>query len=323
MVAALPRPALLVGIASTIAVIVIKWRLKQRLHSWLWWRSRADRSAAATRQMRATSVTLPIVERCPGVQTSGEWTLGSKIGEGHYGAVFVAMRARDASDVHPSAAVAVKVVQGAKRAIGECVAEMARLRHSNLLDIREVRSVHKECLWIIMNFCGTEDLFSLVGTLSGSGLFRVTRELLDAVAYLHRRGYVHRDIKPENIAMIPEGARQRRLVLLDLGCLRPEGILHWAEGTPQYQPPEIRGKKRIVVRAAIDDWATGATLATVILNRHVTTPMQCSRGLMCPSLASKRVHQIVLWWCWRMMSLSVATRASVLHVRRQLFRAIE
>jgi serine/threonine protein kinase len=45
-------------------------------------------------------------------------------------------------------------------------------------------------------------------------LLEYTRQLCDALAYVHRDGIVHRDIKPENVLVDPD---MRRLVLADFG----------------------------------------------------------------------------------------------------------
>lgn len=246
----------------------------------------------------------------------GDLLLGEKIGEGHYGSVFVG------SSASRPEAVAVKVVRDASSAVGECMAELAHLRHKNLIDILEVKAMRRGrrcCLWVLMRFCGNEDLFSYAGRLDSSLTLKVARELVSAVAYLHRRGYIHRDIKPENVGMVPD-ARMRRLVLFDLGSMRPEGMVHWSEGTPQYQPPEVRGRRRVVVRASTDDWATGATLATVITNRHVLTQVHCRRA---HQAAVGPVQQVVLWWCCSLLVPDLSARASVRALRRQVFGDLE
>ena len=48
---------------------------------------------------------------------------------------------------------------------------------------------------------------------------RVTRELLEAVSYMHRQGIVHRDLKPENIMITRNDGRVK---LIDFGDYRPD-----------------------------------------------------------------------------------------------------
>jgi serine/threonine-protein kinase len=76
---------------------------------------------------------------------------------------------------------------------------------------------------------------------------RITREILEALEYIHRRGVVHRDLKPENI-MVDE---KEKIKLIDFGLAGMEGSrrltfakLTQVMGTPNYISPEqVKGKR--------------------------------------------------------------------------------
>lgn len=65
----------------------------------------------------------------------------------------------------------------------------------------------------------------------------VARQLLEAVAYLHRRGIVHRDLKPENILITTEG---NVLKIIDFGLAdTPDSaVMKRAGGNAAYAPAE-------------------------------------------------------------------------------------
>lgn len=240
------------------------------------------------------------------------WNLETKIAEGYFGSVYVCGRT-DAPEKW-----AVKVVSSPRGAVGECAAESARLRHHNLVHIQEIIAV-KRSLWVLMEFCGQDDLFSFIGKLSDSSTLKATQELLCAVSYLHTRGFVHRDIKPENVAMVTEGATRmasRRLVLLDLGSMRPTGSVHIVEGTAVYQAPEARHRRHMVVDPALDAWSSGATLATVVLSQTVRNAESCRRALM--RMAHRPTCVVLLLYYRKLMADQVGRRATVREVAKEL-----
>jgi len=96
----------------------------------------------------------------------------------------------------------------------------------------------------------------------------LTREILDALEYIHSRGVAHRDLKPENI-MVDE---QDNIKLIDFGIASLEGArrLTFAKltnvmGSPDYISPEqVKGKRG---DARSDLYSLGAILYEMLTGK--------------------------------------------------------
>ncbi len=73
-------------------------------------------------------------------------------------------------------------------------------------------------------------------------MLEISRQILPALDYAHKRGVIHRDIKPANIMLTSAGGAK----IMDFGIAKAEGGLTNAGqvlGTPAYMSPEqVRGK---------------------------------------------------------------------------------
>jgi serine/threonine protein kinase len=90
-------------------------------------------------------------------------------------------------------------------------------------------------------------IMSESGKLNESRAIRISRNICDALNYIHEQGVVHRDLKPENIMVGPED----NIKLIDFGIASQSGSqrltfgkLSQVMGTPDYISPEqVKGKR--------------------------------------------------------------------------------
>ncbi|MCU0633512.1 MAG: protein kinase [Gemmatimonadaceae bacterium] len=174
---------------------------------------------------------------------------------------------------------------------------LARLQHPHIVPVLGA-GVVDGLPYYLMPFIEGESLGAMLqrhGPLPIDDVWRLLRELLDALAAAHAIGVVHRDMKPDNVllasrhAMITDFGIAK--VMDDVGStsLTATGL---AIGTPLYMAPEqISGESIVDGRA--DLYAVGvigfqlltgetpfrATSATALLLAHVAQPVPSIRAL--------------------------------------------
>jgi serine/threonine protein kinase len=139
---------------------------------------------------------------------------------------------------------------------------MVRLRHHaivRLLDLRQDELFY----YVFLDLCAEGDLFSYISErklLPETDAKCLLKQILQALACMHRHDIAHRDLKPENILI--ESVRQRRIKVADFGlskCVAPETLTSTMTGSPCYAAPEIlSGKSYDPFKS--DLWACGVIL---------------------------------------------------------------
>lgn len=163
--------------------------------------------------------------------------------------------------------VAVKIMD--KIALGDDlprvqteIKAMKSLSHQHVCRLYHVIETSKK-IFMILEYCPGGELFDYIiakDRLTEDEARIFFRQIVSAVAYIHREGYAHRDLKPENL-LIDE---DRNLKLIDFGlCAKPKGGLDYhlmtCCGSPAYAAPElIQGKAYIGSEA--DIWSMGVLM---------------------------------------------------------------
>lgn len=161
---------------------------------------------------------------------------------------------------------------------------LTQLRHPGLLEARSVGETEDGAPFYVMPMVAGQDL---PGQQTEAEVRAWLPGVLDALAYIHRSGFVHADLKPENLRRTPEG----QVVIMDFGLMRKVGQQRGIQGTPAYMAPEVALGRTVDGRA--DLYSLGCVLffaltgsppfedpdATVLIQRHIGEPPPGLEGL--------------------------------------------
>jgi len=150
---------------------------------------------------------------------------------------------------------------------------LRRMNHEGIVKIVEVFSTEED-LWLVTELMHGGELFDYIVERNGleeHECREITRQVLDAVRYLHANNIVHRDLKPENILLASKPSDGGALIvkLADFGVAKIIGTSQMATtycGTPHYFAPEVHGRRgpqdrrSVGYDTAADNWSIGVIL---------------------------------------------------------------
>jgi eukaryotic-like serine/threonine-protein kinase len=216
-------------------------------------------------------------EEMPAVRIPG-YVIGTELGRGGMGAVYRATRESDGRTVAVKLILPeVKVSEHALARFLREIDTVSALSHENI-----VGGVDRgECdgfAWLAMEFVDGQDAHRAVergGPLAVSRAAEWGRQLLDALAHAHDRGFVHRDVKPANL-LVASGPEGDRLKLTDFGLARAYQVSRLSGltlagasgGTPKFMPPEQVLDMRSV-KPAGDQYSAAATLYYLLTRKFL------------------------------------------------------
>jgi tetratricopeptide (TPR) repeat protein len=194
---------------------------------------------------------------------NGRYRVERKLGEGGMGEVF------EVSDsVYGDRRVAYKLLKAQGGNLEYFKHEfklLARLDHPNLVKVYDFGITEGGCYYTCELLDG-QDLYKATEGIDWEGLYEISRQVLEALAYIHDRGLVHYDVKPENlnVRIVPParaGLKPTYVVkLVDFG-LTGEATTRGGgkiKGTVHYMAPEVAKEQPADQRA--DLYSFGITL---------------------------------------------------------------
>ena len=217
---------------------------------------------------------LPVETRTlnfPNMPTTGDncgpYMLGTRLGEGAFGAVY------EATHQETGQRVALKFLLGSKQLEPEVqnrfvreVSLLQQLKNENIVKHYEA-GLHEGNIYCAMELveCGSlKDVLMQRGSLPWPEAVEVTLQLCRALEHAHAKGCVHRDLKPANLFLSEDGL----VKLGDLGLARDlnkDRLTQQGQtvGTWKYMAPEqIMGEENIDGR--LDLYAVGCMLFEMI-----------------------------------------------------------
>ena len=200
----------------------------------------------------------------------GKYQIQDLVGEGAMGVVYKAL------DPVLNRHVAIKVMGDAISRDDELRDRFLRearaagsLQHPNVITIYDFGDVdgHPYIAMEYVEGVDLEDLLRSGSPLSLDSKLGIMIDVLNGLAYAHKRGVVHRDIKPANIRVDEEG--HARIMDFGIAHLNSSAMTKMTRtgimlGTPNYMAPEqITGQE---ITAKTDIFAAGAVLYEILTN---------------------------------------------------------
>ena len=213
-----------------------------------------------------------LVEETSGLPTS-KYKVISKLGEGSYGTVYLAINIMTKAKVSMKKINKVKDNEINELEIKNEIDILKKLDHPNVLKILEFYSTHK-AYYIITGYCSKGELYSQITyKFSEHQLAVLFYQVFSGLLYLHSNHIVHRDLKLENILIsdiendILTDNKYFWVKIIDFGTAKifeknkSEKVV---VGSSYYIAPEVLNKK---YNEKCDTWSVGVILYMFLVGR--------------------------------------------------------
>ena len=195
-----------------------------------------------------------------GDMINADISLYKEIGEGGFSKVFQAIH-----NLQPGALFAAKIFKdgfGSQSVIDEFNA-LQGLNHDNIVRFKYNGLTYGGLYFTLMDYidgndireyCWGDKYFPL------PYIYKFAHEMIDALVYLHSKGFRHRDIKPENIIYDKSG----KFVLIDFNIATDDTADKHKIGTWPYLAPDLMKGNKMQWEDSADTFALGVTLYELV-----------------------------------------------------------
>ncbi|VDC07567.1 unnamed protein product [Peniophora sp. CBMAI 1063] len=200
---------------------------------------------------------------------------------------------------------AVKIIHGSKirgddgaklQAFMREIMILESLQHDNICRMKErFFDDGDENIYLVLELVEGGDLLDYIQAcdgLSEEKTIDITRQVCNAMAYIHSKGITHRDLKPENILLSSD---KKTAKVADFGLAKIVDqltMLRTMCGTPSYLAPEVvnpiggEGYDHLV-----DSWSVGVIVFSMLTN---CTPFLEDEAL---PMAQRIATRVIEWGC--------------------------
>ncbi|XP_063855219.1 obscurin-like [Scylla paramamosain] len=142
------------------------------------------------------------------------------------------------------------------------------MRHERIVQLHEAYSVGAFTFFVMEPLSGMDILTYLAAQYqyNEQHVYTVASQVLDALSYLHWRGYSHLDVQPDNIVVV--STRRCDVKLVDLGSVQKMSNLGSdisPSGALDYTAPEIILEKK--AHPTSDVWSLGCVIYALLAGR--------------------------------------------------------
>ena len=198
------------------------------------------------------------------------YALGRKVGEGMHSVVYECFQAGDEKRQRPFAVKVSREDDEEKKMAHRREFKLTRqLDHPNLVNSYEFfENEFTGEIHLVMNLFKGVELFDLLDEekpLTEMEAKVIAKQMVDALAYLHKNHIVHRDLKPQNILI----SEDRVVQIIDFNVSRKfdssQPKLMTKTGSPEYSAPEMLSQTTYDHK--VDVWSAGVVLYQILCGK--------------------------------------------------------
>ena len=148
---------------------------------------------------------------------------------------------------------------------------LMNVKHPNIVNLFDVFE-DDDKLYLIMEIMTGGELFDKIcndypNGYSEKQASELTRQIIEAVRYLHGKGIIHRDLKPENLLFASPDDKAAQIKISDFGLAKiwsGDTLARTACGSPNYVAPEVLLNEMRGYTFVVDMWSVGVIVYVLL-----------------------------------------------------------